>query len=90
MDTVIQCLKCRGTRIARGELTTSGGKSFDVVFKPLGVQLFKFTDKGGVGIPKNGYACLDCGTVWSQIDAVALTGFIDANCKQSAVGKINV
>ena len=74
-----ECLKCKSKRVIEGEiLGCRGDASF---FKPKELRMFAFTMSGGTQISKTGFACLDCGLVWSTTSAEELDAFVKKNCK---------
>lgn len=83
-EPTIKCFKCGGTEIAKGEIMVSGkgkGGLFSYnVFQPETLRFLTFTLTNGTKLETKSYACLGCGTVWSQTDAEALREFIQKHC----------
>ena len=77
-----KCLKCGGEDIVKGTVYGGSDSAFSV-FKPDGLRFFSLTYTGGTDLRKGSYACLTCGTVWSQTDPSALREFIRKNCKKT-------
>lgn len=79
-----KCFKCGGTEIAKGKITRSSEDYFsDIVFGPEGLRFLTVTLQHGTKLESDSYACLACGTVWSQTDPNALTEFIRKHCKNA-------
>jgi len=79
-----KCFKCGGTEIANGKITRSSDEYFsDIVFGPEGLRFLTVTLKHGTALNPESYACLKCGSVWSETDPNALKDFIRKHCKGS-------
>jgi len=79
-----KCFKCGGTQIAAGRITRSSHEFFsDIVFKPEKLRFLALTVQPGTSLDADSYACLECGTVWSQTNPHELRDFIRRNCKPS-------
>ena len=78
---MIKCLKCGGEDIAKGTIYGGSDSAFNV-FKPDDLRFFSITYKGGTDLRGGSYACLTCGSVWSQTDPLALRKFIRKHCKR--------
>ncbi len=83
-EPTIKCFKCGGKEIVKGEITVSGkGKgglfSFNI-FQPDTLRFLTLTLTNGTKLETHSYACLNCGTVWSQADVDALREFIRKHC----------
>lgn len=76
----MKCLKCKSPRVATGRLEGFEGGHVAVVFRPEGLRLLSFTLAGGTDVSAQGYACLECGLVWSSTDATKLAEFIKKHC----------
>jgi len=77
-----KCLKCGGTELAKGKITRpSSAILMPVVFEPDGLRVLTFTLNHGTALQPDSYACLACGTVWSQTDQNDLREFIRKHCK---------
>ncbi len=79
-----KCFKCGGEDIARGKIYLRSDSLVNTVFEPNGLRFFSLTYKHGTDLGKESYACLTCGTVWSQTDPWALREFIRKHCKRRA------
>jgi hypothetical protein len=73
-----KCLKCGGTEIIQGKV--EGYQN--AIFAPEGLRYLTVTLNHGTMIEPESYACLDCGSVWSQTDPHALKDFIAKHCKK--------
>jgi predicted nucleic-acid-binding Zn-ribbon protein len=77
-----KCFKCGGTEIAKGKIRRSSEEFFsDIVFGPEDIPFLTLTLKRGTRLQPESYACLTCGTVWSQTDPNALKDFMREHCK---------
>ena len=81
-QTMTKCFKCGGTEIAKGEISASGNKGLlsQTTFQPDGLRFLTFTLSNGTTLQRESYACLNCGTVWSQTDENGLREFIRKHC----------
>ena len=79
-----KCLNCGGTEIVKGKIARSTEEFFsDIVFQPQGIRFLSTALKHGTKFKPESFACLSCGTVWSQTDPNALREFIAKHCKKS-------
>ena len=80
------CYKCGGTEIVKGKIRRSSEEFFsDIVFGPDGTRRFlAMTFQHGTKLQGESYACLKCGTVWSQTDPEALRTFIQKHYKKQS------
>ena len=77
-----KCFKCGGTEIAKGKIRRSSEEFFsDIVFGPDTARFLTLALEHGTKLHSESYACLKCGTVWSQTDPNALRDFIRKHCK---------
>ena len=76
-----QCLKCQSQRITAGSIVAPHGGL--VVFRPQGLRFFSFTALGGTDLAESGFACLDCGLVWSSTPPDRLAAFIEKHCEKA-------
>ena len=66
-DPDAPCPRCGQSVVVRGSLPKWGG------FRPEGLKLFSLSlQMPEVTVPNESTACLECGLVWSQLDADAL------------------
>ncbi len=80
-----KCFKCGGTEIVRGKISRSSQEYFsDLVFEPEGLRFFTLTLQHGTTMDPVSYACLNCGTVWSETSPSALREFIQKHCKSQS------
>ncbi len=80
-----KCFKCGGTEIVRGKISRSSQEYFsDLVFEPEGLRFFTLTLQHGTRMEPVSYACLNCGTVWSETSPSALREFIQKHCKSQS------
>jgi hypothetical protein len=78
-----KCFKCGGTDITKGQISRSMKEYFsDLVFAPDGLRFLAATINCGTRLEPDSYACLSCGSVWSQTDPAALKDFMRKHCKQ--------
>ena len=65
--TYDQVFQVRRIECCDGKITRSSEQYFsDIVFGPDGLRLIAVTLKRGTPLQPESYACLGCGTVWSQ------------------------
>jgi len=78
-----QCIKCGGHRTLSGKVLDSDGSAC-AWFQPSQAGTWaKFLGRG-VRLPsKTSWACLDCGVIWTQADAMALNRFVERHSRQS-------
>jgi hypothetical protein len=62
------------------EITGSLGRLPDLVFRPDRSRFFALTLAHGTPVDRESYACLGCGSVWSETNPKALREFIDKHC----------
>lgn len=60
----------------------SGGQA--AAFRPEGVRFFTLTLFEGPQLADEGYACLDCGLVWSSVAPDKLAKFIRRHCDETS------
>jgi len=80
-----KCFKCGGTEIERGTIASPSSESLfrDIVFRPEHkIRFLAMTMRRGVSLYKESYACLDCGSVWSELEGSELRNFIREHCKE--------
>ena len=83
-----KCFKCGGAEIVKGSISRSKEEFFsDIVFSPVGIRFLTLAVKRGTKLEPESYACLSCGSVWSQTDIVALKAFVTKNCKVDSTTK---
>jgi len=82
------CHKCGATEIAKGKIRRSSEEFYsDIVFGPDDLRFLTLTLESGTKLQGESYACLKCGTVWSQTDPAALRDFVQKHCKKPAPEK---
>jgi hypothetical protein len=52
------------------------------VFRPQGLRFLALTMSQGPQLAEEGFACLDCGLVWSQTSPDELSTFIRKHCEK--------
>ena len=78
-----KCFKCGGVDIATGKLSRPNDELFpEVRFEPRGLRFLALTMRHGTRLEAESYACLKCGTVWSQTDPNELRDFVRKHCKR--------
>ena len=77
-----QCLQCKSQRVATGTVVAPQGHGL-VVFRPRGLRFLSITAFGGTELTGTGFACLDCGLVWSSTPPDRLDAFIKKHCDES-------
>jgi predicted nucleic-acid-binding Zn-ribbon protein len=84
LSPAIKCFKCGGTELVKGEINVCGkgrqGLLSYNIFEPDTLRFLTFTLTNGTRLETKSYACLGCGTVWSQTDPTALREFIRKHC----------
>ena len=72
-----KCYKCGGTEIVAGKIKTSRDSGFmDTFFLPSDLQFLVAALGKGTRLYGESYACLNCGSVWSETEASELREFI--------------
>src|SRR5262249_50216235 len=78
------CFKCGGTQIVKGTLeSTRRDLLSEIVFRPDKLRFLALTLAHGTVLDTESYACLSCGTVWSQTNPDSLKDFIQKHCRHS-------
>jgi hypothetical protein len=72
---MMKCFRCGARDIAKGRIFLPSDSLRNMVFEPDGLRFFSLTYVHGPALRKESYACLSCGTVWSQTDPVCPRGF---------------
>jgi hypothetical protein len=81
-------LKVRGNGNRKRKIQRSCEEFFsDIIFGPDDVRFLTVALQHGTKLQPQSFACLNCGTVWSQTDPNALRDFIRKHCKRPKVGK---
>jgi hypothetical protein len=77
------CFKCGGTEIVVGQIKTSRDSSWlrDTYFLPADLRLMTAIFGKGVRLCRDSYACVGCGTVWSETETGELREFIREHSK---------
>ena len=73
------CLNCRSPRVTAGRIVDNE-KGVTAVFQPDGVRMFTTAYSSGTKLSEEGFACLDCGLVWSSTRPEGLAAFIQKHC----------
>ena len=80
-----KCCKCGGTEIVTGKIKTSRDSGLrDTFFLPDHLRFLTATLGKGVRLYRESYACLNCGSVWSETEAGELREFIREHSKSPA------
>ncbi|MBN2287115.1 MAG: hypothetical protein JXI43_11755 [Tissierellales bacterium] len=82
MDTICPSCKCKNT--IEGELVRGPG----TFFKPDGLKFFTFSTM--VDLLERFHACLDCGHVWSSVNADQLKDLINDSGKPKTKDNLNL
>jgi hypothetical protein len=81
-----QCLNCRSQRVTKGIVGDSDGPKTPAVFLPQGFRFWSLVLSWSSSfyprLAKEGFACLDCGLVWSSTAPDKLAAFIHKHCDQ--------
>jgi hypothetical protein len=78
-----QCLKCGSSRVTKGRVVNYDANTL-AVFRPDGLRPLALTLSQGPNLSEEGYACLDCGLVWSSVPPEKLGAYIRKHCAQKA------
>ena len=84
---MIQCLKCGSSRVAKGTVAECGSRG-NAMFRPEGIRLLALTLTGGVSLPKEAWACLDCGLVWTTVAPAKFEKFLRRHCDSLAARQL--
>ena len=84
---MIQCLKCGSSRVAQGTVAECGSRG-NAMFRPEGIRLLALTLTGGVSLPNEAWACLDCGLVWTTLAPAKLEKFLRRHCDSLAAQRL--
>jgi len=76
-----QCLRCKSERVTKGSVVNYED-SRPAVFRPQGLRFL--TIGQGPQLVEEGFACLDCGLVWSSTPPDKLATFIRKHCDQES------
>jgi hypothetical protein len=77
------CLKCKSQRVTKGSIVNYESEQL-AVFRPQGLRFLSFTLTQGPQLAEDGFACLDCGLVWSSTAPDKLASFIRKHCDQTS------
>ncbi len=75
-----QCMRCKSERVTKGSVVNYDSRQA-ASFRPEGLRFFTLTLAQGPQLADEGYACLDCGLVWSSITPDELAAFIRRHCE---------
>lgn len=76
---MVPCLKCRSENVIKGRVVNYDNEH-SAVFRPLGLRFLALTLDQGPRLNRDGFACLDCGLVWSSTAPDELAVFIRKHC----------
>ena len=79
---MLQCLQCKSQRVITGSVV-SADNGVQAAFRPPNLRFLAVTLTQGPELAKKGYACLDCGLVWSSTSSAKLASFIQKHCDKS-------
>jgi hypothetical protein len=77
-----ECLKCKSQNVTRGRVVNYDHEQ-PAVFRPQGLRLLAPTLTQGPQLADEGFACLDCGLVWSSTAPEKLATFIRKSCDKT-------
>ena len=77
-----ECLQCKSRRVTRGSVVNYENAG-PAVFRPKGLRFLALTLTQGPQLEKKGFACLDCGLVWSSTSPDKLAAFIRKHCDKA-------
>ncbi len=78
-----KCFKCGSSEITRGRISQNNDGIFSAAqFEPEGLRFLALALTHGTLLELESFACLKCGSVWSQTDPDDLRKFIRKHCKQ--------
>ena len=76
-----KCFKCGSTEIVPGRISENNERMFSAAqFEPEGLRFLALTMRHGTLLDLESFACLKCGSVWSQTDPEDLRKFIKKHC----------
>ncbi len=75
-----ECLKCKSENVISGCVVNHDCEQ-PAVFRPQGLRFLALTLNQGPQLADQGYACLDCGLVWSSTAPDKLATFIRKHCE---------
>ena len=80
---MLQCLQCKSQRVITGSVV-SADNGVRAAFRPPNLRFLAATLTQGPQLAKKGYACLDCGLVWSLTSPADLAAFINKHCDKTS------
>jgi hypothetical protein len=78
-----ECLKCKSLNVTRGRVINYESE-LPAVFRPQGLRFLSLTLTKGPQLADEGFACLDCGLVWSSTPPEKLSTFIRKHCDKTS------
>ena len=78
-----QCLQCKSRRVISGSVV-SAENGVPAAFRPPNLRFLALTLTQGPQLAKKGYACLECGLVWSSTSPAKLATFIKKHCDKTS------
>ena len=78
-----QCLKCKSQNVTRG-CVVDYESGQPALFRPRGLRFLALTLAPGSVLADEGFACLDCGLVWSSTEPAELARFIRKHCDKDS------
>lgn len=73
-----ECLKCKSQNVVNHDCERSA------VFRPEGLRFLSFTLTQGPQLADEGFACVDCGLVWSSTVPGELATFMRKHCDKTS------
>jgi hypothetical protein len=77
------CLKCTSQNVTTGRVVSYDCEQ-PAVFRPQGLRFLSLTLTQGPQLGDEGFACLDCGFVWSSTPPDKLSTFIRKHCEKNS------
>ena len=71
----VECPRCNSMHVVQGSILGHGDIGLGFVFRPKSLKYLRFTSTD-LTIPKNIYACCNCGLLWAEIDYKKLVKII--------------
>ncbi len=78
-----ECLKCKSQRVTKGSVVNQQSE-VPAVFRPKGLRFLSLTLAQWPQLAETGFACLDCGLVWSSTSPDKLAKFIRKHCDKTS------
>jgi len=79
---MLHCLQCKSQRVITGSVV-SADDGVRAAFRPPKLRFLALALTQGPELAKEGYACLNCGLVWSSISPAKLAKFMEKHCDKT-------